>query len=117
MDEKLFVGIARVSLFFRQSRGLKDKRSVLQSLKQRLRNEGWSLVEVGHKDDCKRAFLGFSYVASSAHALELAFDKVSGLLMGNFEVVGKTREILEFEADLSFDDSTLTRSILGDVDD
>ncbi|NBX76292.1 MAG: DUF503 domain-containing protein [Proteobacteria bacterium] len=117
MDDKFFVGIARISLFFRQSRSLKDKRSVLQSLKQKLRNEGWSVVEVGHQDDFKRAFLGFSYVASSAHALDLAFDKVSGHLIGNFEVVSKTRELLEFEADPSFDDSSLTRSILGDVDD
>jgi len=117
MDDKLFVGIARVSLFFRQARSLKDKRGVLQSLKQKLRNEGWSVVEVGHQNDFKRAFIGFSYVASSSHSLDLAFDKASSFLLGNFEVVSKTREILEFEADPSFDDSTLTRSILGDVDD
>lgn len=117
MNEKLFVGIARVSLFFRQSRNLKDKRGGLQSLKQKLRNEGWSVVEVGHQNDFKRAFLGFSYVASSAHALNQAFDKAASFLIGNFEVVRKSREVLEFEGDPLFDDSNLTRSILGDVDD
>ncbi|MFM8270312.1 MAG: DUF503 domain-containing protein [Pseudomonadota bacterium] len=117
MEDKLFVGIARVSLFFRQSRNLKDKRAVLQSLKQKLRNKGWSVVEVGHQDDFKKAFLGFSYVASSAHAMEQAFNEAADVLIGRFEVVRKTREILELEGDPLFDDSMLTRSVLGDVDD
>lgn len=117
MEDKLFVGIARVSFFFRQARNLKDKRSALQSIKQKLRNEGWSVVEVGHQNDFKKGFLGFSYVASSAHALELAFDKAATFLLGNFEIVRKTKEIQEFPGDPSFDESMLTRSLLGDVDD
>ncbi|NBT60055.1 DUF503 family protein, partial [bacterium] len=66
MEEKLFVGVGRISLFFRQARNLKDKRSVVQSLKQKLRNDGWSVVEVGHQNDFKKAFLGFTYTASSS---------------------------------------------------
>lgn len=117
MEDKLFVGIGRVSLFFRQARNLKDKRAVLQSLKQRLRNKGWSVVEVGHQDDFKRAFLGFSYASSSAAGLDQAFNEAAEFLIGRFEVVRKSKEVLEFEGDSLFDDSMLTRSILGDIDD
>jgi len=117
MEEKLFVGVGRISLFFRQARNLKDKRSVVQSLKQKLRNDGWSVVEVGHQNDFKKAFLGFTYTASSSQALEQAFSKLSPLFLGNFEIVRKSKEILEFEGDPSFDESLLTRSLLGDTDD
>lgn len=117
MSEKLFVGVGRLSLFFRQARNLKDKRNQLQSLKQKLRNQGWSVSEVGHTEDPKRGFLGFVYTGNSHHQVELAFEQVLGLLIGNFEVVRKTKEILEFDADPTFDDSLLARSLLGDTDE
>lgn len=117
MNGKLFVGVGRVSLFFRQSRNLKDKRSVLQSLKQKLRNEGFSVVEVGNQEEIKKGFLGFSYTGQSLSQVDTAFDKAASFLLGNFEVVGKSKEVLEFECDTHFDDSQLTRSLLGDVDD
>lgn len=117
MEEKLFIGVGRLSLFFRQARTLKDKRNVLQGLKQKLRNEGWSVVEVGHQDEVKTAFLGFSYAAKSHHQVDSAFDKAAQLLLGNFEVVRKSKEILEFETDPSIDESSLVRTQLGDIDD
>lgn len=116
MQERFFVGVGRVSLFFRQSRSLKDKRSGLQSVKQKLRNEGWSVVEVGHHDDFKKALLGFSYCAASPSQLDQAFDKAASFLLGNFEVIRKSKEILEFGMDSPLDESLLVRSQLGDVD-
>jgi len=117
MSEKLFVGIGRVSLFFRQARNLKDKRSVLQSLKQKLRNEGFSVVEVGHQEEVKKGFLGFSFAANNLSQLDAAFDKAADFLLGNFEVVNKSKKVVELECNSEFDDSQLTRSLLGDIDD
>jgi len=117
MEKKLFVGVGRLSLFFRQARSLKDKRNVIQSLKQKLRNEGWSVVEISHEDDPKRAFLGCTYAAASYGGLESAFEKASFHFLGNFEVVQKSKEILEFEIDGVIDESKLTRSVLGDRDE
>lgn len=116
MQDRFFVGVGRVSLFFRQSRSLKDKRSGLQSVKQKLRNEGWSVVEVGHQEDFKKALLGFSYCAASPTQLDQAFDKAAGFLLGNFEVIRKSKEVLEFDMDASLDENLLMRSQLGDID-
>ncbi len=116
MEEKLFIGVGRLSLFFRQARTLKDKRNHLQSLKQKLRNEGWSVVEIGHQEDPKRSFLGFTYAAPSQGRLDSAFEKVGSFLLGNFEVVQKSKEVLEYSVDSLIDENTLTRSVLGDVD-
>jgi len=117
VEKKFWVGIGRVSLFFRQARSLKDKRSVLQKLKQKLRNEGFSVTECGYQEDMKRAFLGFSYVASSSQHLEMVFDKAADLLLGNFEVVRKSKEVLEFELEAGINEDDLMRSQLGDRDD
>ena len=117
MEDKLYIGVGRLSLFFRQARNLKDKRSVLQGLKQKLRNEGWSVVEVGHQNEIKSAFLGLSYSSSSLSQVDRAFDKAAELLLGNFEVVRKSKEILEFETGPSIDEFNLTRAQLGDLDD
>lgn len=96
MEEKLFVGVGRVGFYFRQARSLKDKRSILQRIKQRLRNEGWSVVELSFSDDFKRGFLGFCYASSSATHLDNAFQKASELFIGNFEIFQKEKDSLEF---------------------
>jgi len=96
MEEKLFIGVGRVSFYFRQARNLKDRRSVLQRIKQRLRNEGWSVVEISFSEDFKRAFLGFCYASSSVSQLNNAFQKASDLFIGNFEILQKEKDSLEF---------------------
>jgi len=96
MEEKLFIGVGRVGFYFRQARSLKDKRSILQGIKQRLKNEGWSVVEVSCTDDFKRGFLGFCYASTSPVQLDNAFQKVSELFIGNFEIVLKEKDSLEF---------------------
>lgn len=96
MESSLFVGVGQLDLLMRHSRSLKDKRQVLQSLKVQFRNHGFSVVELGPLDDFKQGSLGLSYAASSHQQVEEAFDKAARLLVGEFQVVRKQKEILDF---------------------
>jgi uncharacterized protein YlxP (DUF503 family) len=61
----MVVGIVRVELFLPGSRSLKDKRQVVRSLKDRLRDRALAAVaEVEHQDLWQRAALGIAVVAA-----------------------------------------------------
>jgi uncharacterized protein len=59
----MVLGILHTRLLVRESRSLKDKRQVVRSLLDRLRNQfNISAAEVGHLDDVKVIELGISAV-------------------------------------------------------
>jgi len=60
----MFVGIVRIELHLPASRSLKDKRSVLRALKDRIRSRvRASVAEVEHQDLWQRATLGAAVVS------------------------------------------------------
>lgn len=62
----MFVGIARFELFIPAARSLKDKRRVLRSINQNVRNRYVvAIAEVDHQDLWQRASLGVSCVSST----------------------------------------------------
>ena len=69
----MIVGSLRVRLLVRGSRSLKDKRQVVRSIKDRLRNQfNVSVAEVDDQDMWQRATLAVAYVSgSSRHANEV----------------------------------------------
>lgn len=69
----MFVGIVRIELHIPAARSLKDKRQVVRSLKDRIRDQVRAAVaEVDHQDLWQRAALGVAVVAPDAtHAREL----------------------------------------------
>ena len=66
----MIVGSLRLRLLIRESRSLKDKRQVVQSIKERLRGRfNVSAAEVEAQDHRQPAVLGFAVVSNeAAHA-------------------------------------------------
>ena len=63
----MFVGVLRLRLDIVGARSLKDKRSVVRSLKERAQSRmRVSIAEVGVLDDPRRATLGVAVVSNSA---------------------------------------------------
>ena len=74
----MFVGACRVTLHIPMSQSLKDKRQVVRSLLQRLRNEfGVAAAEVDAQDRRQLAVLGISSVSGeSGHAEQILENAV-----------------------------------------
>lgn len=73
------IGVARVTLYLAESFSLKDKRRVVRSVVQRVRNQfNVGVAEVGSLDDMRTATLGIVCVSnSSAHADEMLATVIS----------------------------------------
>jgi len=72
----MFVGAARVELRIHGSRSLKEKRGVVRSIIQRLRNRfNVSVAEVDGQDTWQRAVLGLAGVGSDAQDLRVRLEK------------------------------------------
>jgi len=80
---------------------LKDKRQVIRSLAQRIRNKYHAAVaEVGDNDAWQVASLGIACVSNSArHCEQMIADIVSYIEASRLdaEIVEETREIIDFE--------------------
>jgi len=73
----MIVGTLRVRLLLRQARSLKDKRQVVKSIKDRLRNGfNVSVAEVEEQDNRQLAVLGIAMVSNEAHHLKTALGQI-----------------------------------------
>ncbi|HNQ23482.1 MAG TPA: DUF503 domain-containing protein [Phycisphaerae bacterium] len=92
----MVVGVLTVELVIYEARSLKDKRRVLQSLKQRLRNRfNVSVAEVAHQDVWQRATLGVAVVSNEAREVESQLDRVVDVVRGTPQV-----SLLQYEREL-----------------
>jgi len=77
----MIVGSLRVRLLIRESRSLKDKRQVVRSIKDRLRNEfNISIAEVEAEDHRQLAVLGLAMVGSEVSHVKAAFEQIVAAL-------------------------------------
>ncbi len=75
----LNVALCILSLHFPASGSLKQKRQILRSLKDRLRNHfNVSVAEIDHQDLWQRATLGIVGIASARVPLERTFQSIQG---------------------------------------
>lgn len=65
----MFVATVRIELFLPHSHSLKEKRAVLNRIKDRMRNSGAAVAEVDHLELWQRAALGVAVVAGEAGVL------------------------------------------------
>ena len=65
----MYVASVRVELHLPFIHSLKEKRSVLNRIKDRMRNTGAAVAEVDHHELWQRAALGMAVVAGEADAL------------------------------------------------
>jgi uncharacterized protein len=92
----MVVGAARVELHVHGSRSLKEKRGVVRSITQRLRNRfNISVAEVGGQDTWQRVELGLAVAANDAlsarRRLEQAIEFIEELHLA--EVIDQELEI------------------------
>lgn len=74
MSNAGFAGLMVLDLHIPQARSLKDKRQPLRSVKQRLRDAGFSVSEVDHHDKWQRAQVAVSIVGRGSGDVEDLLD-------------------------------------------
>ena len=78
------VGSLRVRLLVREARSLKDKRQVVQSIKDRLRDRfNVSVAEVEALDHRQLAVLGVAMVSNEAGHVKAVFEQIVAALRGH----------------------------------
>jgi uncharacterized protein YlxP (DUF503 family) len=76
----MFVGVLRLRLEIVGARSLKDKRSVVRSLKERVQSRlRVSIAEVGHLDDPRHAALGVAVVSNSSAMCDKVLADVAAM--------------------------------------
>jgi uncharacterized protein YlxP (DUF503 family) len=73
----MFVGVYELEIFIPSSSSLKDKRLVVKSIKDRIRNKfNVSIAEVDYQDKWQRAKLGIATVSNDLAAINQVFDEI-----------------------------------------
>jgi uncharacterized protein YlxP (DUF503 family) len=92
----MIVGTLRVRLLLREARTLKDKRQVVKSIKDRLRNGfNVSVAEVDALDNRQVAVLGLAMVSNEAHHVKGALAQIVEALRAH-----PVAEFLDHEMDV-----------------
>jgi uncharacterized protein YlxP (DUF503 family) len=92
----MITGTLRVRLLIREARTLKDKRQVVQSIKDRLRGGfNVSVAEVGSQDNRQLAELGFAMVSNETHHVKVALGQIVEALRGH-----PVAELLDYEMEV-----------------
>jgi uncharacterized protein len=98
----MFIAAGRFELFIPSSRSLKDKRQVLRSVVQTVRNKfNVSIAEVEYQDLWQRAALGVSCVSESVGQCRKVLQEVEKVMaktaIDGAEIVDRTIEIVAME--------------------
>jgi uncharacterized protein len=92
----MIVGSLRVRLLLREARTLKDKRQVVLSIKDRLRNAfNVSAAEVEALDNRQVAVLGFAMVCNESGPVRSTFEQIVNALRAH-----PVAELLDHQTDL-----------------
>jgi uncharacterized protein YlxP (DUF503 family) len=92
----MIVGTLEVRLLLREARTLKDKRQVVMSIKDRLKNDfNVSVAEVDQQDNRQLAVLGIAMVSNEAHHVKKALGQIVQVLRSHpvAELVGQEMEV------------------------
>ncbi|MBI3408053.1 MAG: DUF503 domain-containing protein [Planctomycetes bacterium] len=92
----MIVGTLRVRLLLREARSLKDKRQVVQSIKDRLHNGfNVSVAEVESQDNRQLAVLGVAMVSNESHHVKVALGQIVEALRAH-----PVAELVDYEIDV-----------------
>ncbi|HEY5610915.1 MAG TPA: DUF503 domain-containing protein [Thermoanaerobaculia bacterium] len=98
----MIVGVVLFEIHIPQAQSLKEKRMVVRSLRDRLRNKfDMSVAEVGWNDLHQRARLGASIVSNDEKTIRSIFASIAALVEseGEAQLIGWTAEMIDFDAD------------------
>jgi uncharacterized protein YlxP (DUF503 family) len=92
----MIVGTLRVRLLLREARTLKDKRQVLSSIKDRLRQSfNVSVSEIESNDNRQMIVLGLAMVGNEAHPIKQTLGEIVNALKAH-----PVAEFLDYELDV-----------------
>jgi uncharacterized protein len=92
----MIVGSVRVRLLVREAKSLKDKRRVVRSIKDRLRNAfNVSVAEIDSQDHRQLAVLGIAMVGIESREVTSTLDQIVDALRGH-----SVAELLDYEREL-----------------
>jgi uncharacterized protein YlxP (DUF503 family) len=95
MKVRYHIGILRAELYFRGARTLKDRRGHLISLKDRLRNTGFAVAQVGPADLVQQAWIAAVFISGSRSGVRTALDRAGDILQDPaWELVSMERDIV-----------------------
>jgi uncharacterized protein YlxP (DUF503 family) len=96
----MLVGVVQFELFMPYNHSLKEKRQILNKLKERVyQNLKITLTEVDHQDLWQRASLGMAVVGNDASLLDSTITRTMNFVvsMNLGEVSAENRDIFEYE--------------------
>lgn len=77
----MLIGVCQVELLIPASESLKSKRTVIKSLKTRIKNKfNVSIAEVDHNDKWQRAVLGMALVTNEKKFIDKTFNQILNLI-------------------------------------
>src|SRR5215510_10055269 len=95
----MVVGVCRVSLLLEESQSLKDKRSVLRRIKDRVAQK-WNcaIAEVGDADVWQSAQLGFAVVSNERGYTQSVVQKILAFIddLGIGKVVDDEQDYIDY---------------------
>ena len=90
-----YLGLIRGEFFFRGCRTLKDRRSHVLSIRDRLKNMGFSVAQTGRTDIPQRAWLAAVFVSGSKSVVRQRIDRAEELFYGpEWELASLRKDIL-----------------------
>lgn len=95
----MLVGLCKLSIYIPQGHSLKEKRRVLNMLKDKVRSRmNIAIVEVGDQDVWQRAELGFTVVSNDRSFIDSIISKTFELIEQNIPgyMVDRKFEIISF---------------------
>ncbi|HMC22984.1 MAG TPA: DUF503 domain-containing protein [Thermoanaerobaculia bacterium] len=95
----MIVAVALFELHIPYAQSLKDKRMVVRSVRDKIRNLDLSAKEVALHDLHQRARLAVSFVALDNAAADAMLEKIQSLILSNGDatLTGWTSEKLDFD--------------------
>ena len=83
----MIIGLMEIVLYYDGSHSLKDKRRLLQSLKEKLRNKfNISIIESDYHDLWQKLGIAISQVASEKKIVENSFYQIEEFIISNYSV-------------------------------
>lgn len=90
----MFVGVLKLHLRIYNSFSLKEKRRVIKSLIERIKNKfNVAIAEIGENDTLRKAIIGISLVSNSKVAVDKQICSIFNFLESNPEIEIIDREV------------------------
>ena len=94
------VGVKRVSFLMPENASLKDKRQVIRTLRDTIKNKfNVSFAEVGQEDKLQRNTIAVTMVASDQNIIRTAFAQISNLIesLAEVRIVNEANDVFRYE--------------------